>query len=81
LAKDLEANRRKDEALALEQLKVAQTSHGNKPAKTKPADKKIANKKTPASRKATLKNKEPEFFTATDGAVSKKKARNKNAKP
>jgi hypothetical protein len=39
----------------------------------KPAEKKVAGKKPASTLKVTLKNKEPEFFTATDDAVKKKK--------
>jgi K+-sensing histidine kinase KdpD len=73
LAKDLDATRRKEDALALAQLKAAQASHGKKPVAAKPVEKKVASKKAGTTRKVTLKNKEPEFFTATDGAVNKKK--------
>jgi hypothetical protein len=73
LAKDLEANRRKEEALALAQIKAAQANHGKKPEASKPTEKKVPGKKAGATRKVTLKNKEPEFFTATNGAVGKKK--------
>jgi hypothetical protein len=81
LAKDLEATRRKDDALALAEQKAAQANRSKKVEAIKPVEKKVASKKTPGTRKVTLKNKEPEFFTATDGAVNKKtKANGKSPK-
>ncbi len=73
LAKDLEATRRKDESMAVAQMKAAQASQSKKVAAAKPIVKKAASKKAGDTRKVTLKNKEPEFFTATDGATTKKK--------
>ena len=73
LAKDLEATRRKDESMALAQMKAAQSSQSKKVAIAKPVPKKAASKKAGDARTVTLKNKEPEFFTATDGATTKKK--------
>ena len=73
LAKDLEATRRKDDALALAQMKAAQASEHKKVAAVKPPEKKTDSKKAGATRKVTLKNQTPDFFTATDGAVNKKK--------
>jgi hypothetical protein len=73
LAKDLEATRRKDESMALAQMKTAQTSQSKKVAAAKPVEKKAASKKAGETRTVKIKNKEPEFFTATDGATTKKK--------
>jgi hypothetical protein len=73
LAKDLEATRRKDDALALAQMKASQASSAaaHKKSETKKADEPKSKKKTAGTR--TVKVKEPEFFTATDGATNKKK--------
>ena len=79
LAKDLEATRRKDEAMAMAQLKAAQPTKNKKVAALKPAEKKVDHKKADAPRKVTVKNKEPEFFTATDGAPAKKKKAGKKS--
>ena len=73
LAKDLEATRRKDESMALAQMKTAQASQSKKVAAAKPVEKKTAIKKAGDTRTVKIKNKEPEFFTATDGATTKKK--------
>jgi hypothetical protein len=73
LAKDLEATRRKDESMALAQVKAAQGSLNKKVGATKPVPKKAASKKAGNTRTVTLRDKEPEFFTATDGATTKKK--------
>ena len=73
LTKELEARRQKDEALAQAQFNAAQANQRKQLAANKPAEKKVASKKVGATRKVTLKNKEPEFFTATDGAGGKKK--------
>jgi hypothetical protein len=73
LAKDLEATRRKDDALALAQMKASQAHSDKKVAAVKPPEKKTDGQKSGATRKVTLKNKAPEFFTATDGATNKKK--------
>jgi hypothetical protein len=80
LAKDLEATRRKDaaQAMAADKLALARAEAAhNKPEVKKPAAEK-AKKKAATTR--TAKVKEPEFFTATDGAVKKKKASKKTAK-
>jgi hypothetical protein len=79
LAKDLEATRRKDEATALAQLKAAQVKQSKKVAAAKPAEKKVAHKKADGTRTVTVKNKEPEFFTATDGAPTRKKKASKKS--
>jgi hypothetical protein len=71
LVKDLEAAHRAEEAQARAQLK-AQAQQSKKVAEIQPAEKKVAAKK-PITRKALVKDKEPDFFTATDGAVTKKK--------
>jgi hypothetical protein len=73
LTKELEARRQKDEALAQAQFNAAQANQRKQVASTKPVEKKVASKKGGSNRKVTLKNKEPEFFTATDGAGGKKK--------
>jgi hypothetical protein len=80
LAKDLEATRRKDDALSLAQMKAAQASQHKKDVAVKPPEKKADSKKAGASRKVTLKNQAPEFFTATDGATNKKKKSSKSSK-
>jgi hypothetical protein len=74
LANALETSRRKDEAMALAREKALASSAAAHP---KPEGKKAgetkAKKKTASTR--TVKVKEPEFFTATDGVTkSKKKA-------
>ena len=79
LAKELEATRRKDEATALAQVKAAQAMQGKKVVAAKPAEKKVASKKSGSTRTVTVKNKEPEFFTATDGAPTKKKKAGKKS--
>jgi hypothetical protein len=82
LAKDMEATRRKDESMALAQMKAAQASQTKKVAATKPTEKKADSKKAGAIRTVKVKDKEPEFFTATDGATTKKtKSATKSATP
>ncbi len=86
LAKDLEATRRKDEATALAQQKAVQASNDKKTAAGKLAEKKESKKnekkKAGGVRTVKVKNAEPEFFTATDGATTKKKkAASKSAAP
>jgi hypothetical protein len=85
LAKDLEATRRKDEAMALAQQKAVQASNDKKTAAGKLADKKESKKKEQKAggiRTVKVKNAAPEFFTATDGATTKKKkAASKSAAP
>lgn len=77
----MEATRRKDEAQAMAADKLAlaraEAAH-KKPEVKKPAPEK-AKKKSATTR--TAKVKEPEFFTATDGAVKKKKAVKKTTQP
>jgi K+-sensing histidine kinase KdpD len=73
LAKDLEATRRTDESIALAQMKAAQASQSKKVAAAKPPEKKVARKKAGTIRTVKVDGKEPEFFTATDGATTKKK--------
>jgi hypothetical protein len=73
LAKDMEATRHKDESMALAQMKTAQASQSKKVSATKPTEKKADNKKASTTRTVKVKDKEPEFFTATDGATTKKK--------
>jgi hypothetical protein len=72
LAKELEATRRKDEATALAREKALASSAA---AHKKPEAKKVEVTKTAkkAGGTRTAKVKAPEFFTATDGAVSSKK--------
>ena len=80
LAKDLEATRRKEaaQAMAADKLALARAEAAHKkPEVKKPAPEK-AKKKSAGTR--TAKVKEPEFFTATDGVVKKKKAAKKTAK-
>jgi hypothetical protein len=79
LAKDLEATRRKDEAMALAQRKTAPVNQSKKVAAVKTTEKKAANKKSGSTRSAKVKDKEPEFFTATDGAPAKKKKASKKS--
>ena len=76
LTKELETRRQKDEALAQAQFNAAQANQRKQVAAIKPVEKKVTSKKGGATRKVTLKNKEPEFFTATDGAGGKKKKAN-----
>jgi hypothetical protein len=59
--------------MALAQMKAAQGSQNKKVAAAKPIPKQAASEKTGDTRSVTLKNKAPEFFTATDGATTKKK--------
>jgi hypothetical protein len=72
LAKDLETSRRKDEAMALAREKaLASSAAVHKKPEAKKAGEPKAKKKTAGTR--TAKVKEPEFFTATDGATNSKK--------
>ena len=81
LAKDLETTRRKDESMALAQMKAAQGSQNRKVAAAKPVEKKGVSKKAGAIRSVTVKKEDPTFFTATDGATKKKKTAAKSATP
>lgn len=80
LAREMEATRRKDEAqaLALDKAALARAA-----AAHRQQDKKTVAGKKPASNKPrTVKVKEPDVFTASDGAVSSgKKKTGKSAKP
>jgi G3E family GTPase len=73
LARELEATRRKDESMALAHMKAAQSDQRKKVATGKPAEKKAAHKKAETTRTVTVKNQQPEFFTATDGSAARKK--------
>jgi hypothetical protein len=82
LAKDLETSRHKEEAAALAADKVAlaraAAAHKNE------AKKNLVSKRAASSKGHTVKVKEPEFFTATDGAGNikkKKKPARKSANP
>ena len=71
LAKDMETTRRKDEAAALAREKALASHTAHKKEESKKPGVAKAGKKAPSVRKAKIK--EPEFFTATDGAVKHKK--------
>jgi hypothetical protein len=82
LAKDLEATRRKDESMALAQMKATQASQHKKEAGSKPPEKKEAKKKVGATRKVNVKNEDPGVFTAAvGGSTKKKKTTSTNATP
>jgi hypothetical protein len=81
-AKDMETTRRKEEAqaLAADKLALTRAAAAHKTAEVKKPAQEKTRKKTGGIR--TVKVKEPEFFTATDGAAGKqKKSSSKAAKP
>jgi hypothetical protein len=80
LAKEMEAARLKEEARARAQDREALARAA---AEHKKQEEKVVVKKTVVAKPRTVKVKEPEFFTATDGAgnAKKKKATGKSAKP
>jgi hypothetical protein len=71
LAKDMEASRLKDEAMALAREKALASATAHKKPESKKTTEVKTRKKAGSSR--TAKAKEPEFFTATDGATRSKK--------
>lgn len=78
LSKDLEAARQQDEARALAERKQIQTA--TQQAKPQKADEKKGSRKpAPPDKKRSAKKPEPAFFTATDGATSKKPAKKASA--
>ncbi len=79
LARDMEATRRKDaaQAMAADKLALARAVAAQKKAEDKKPTPAKAKKKAGGTR--TVKVKEPEFFTATDGAANSKKKTSKKA--
>ena len=81
LAKEMGAARHKDEAQAMAQDKLALARAAAAAAHQKQDKKSIASKKAVHAKPRTVKVKDAEFFTATDGASNKKKTTSKTVQP
>lgn len=83
LATEMEATRRKDEAIVFARDNSNRGNSAKKLEAKKPEEKKAADKKSTGTRKVKVKAKEPEFFTATDGAgkAAKKIPKSKRSTP
>jgi hypothetical protein len=79
LAKEMGAARHRDEAqaLALDKLALARVAAAHQ----KQDEKSIVGKKAVNAKPRTVKVKDAEFFTATNGAGNKKKTTSKTAQP